>query len=76
MDKEWYKPSEIARLRLITTPTGSTNDTTNYRYIVAQIKSGELKAKVWTHQGKNTDGAEQKPYYLVHRDEIARFNSM
>lgn len=71
MDKQvWFKPSQIAKDRMILDPNGQGN----YRYIIRLIGNGELVAKVWTHKGRNTEGAEQRPYYMVHIDEIKKFN--
>ena len=61
--QKWLKPSEIKKRGLIVDITGKPN----YRHILRLIHRGELKAKVWAKQG-------QKPYYVVHVDEIYRYN--
>lgn len=63
MEQKWYKPSQIAKEGLILSPSGKPN----YRYVLRLIKLGKLKAKEWTRQG-------DKPYFMVHIDEIKRFN--
>lgn len=64
MEKQiWYKPSAIAKEGLILDPSGNPN----YRYVLRLIKQGKLKAKEWAKQG-------DKPYFMVHIDEIKRFN--
>jgi hypothetical protein len=68
-NQTWYKPSQIVKEGLILAPNGKPN----YRYVIRMIKSGALKAKVWTQQGKNT-GTSVKDYYMVHIDDIKKFN--
>jgi hypothetical protein len=68
-EQVWFKPSQIVKDGMILDMNGKPN----YRYVIRLIKSGELKAKVWTQQGKNT-GTSVKDYYMVHRDDITAFN--
>lgn len=71
----WFKPSQIVKDGLITAP-GSSNYHTNYRYVLRLIKSGELASKVWTAKGIKSNSPEhQTSYYMVHIDEINRYNS-
>lgn len=63
-NQEWLKPSQIAQNGLITNTKGNAD----YRFVVRLIKSGKLKAKVYTN---TKDG---KQYWLVHRSEIEKYN--
>ena len=62
--QEWFKPSVIAKQNMITNSKGLGD----YGYVVRLIKRGHLKARAWT---STSDG---KKYWLVHIDEINRFN--
>lgn len=62
-DKQLYKPSEIAELGLITNSKGKPD----YRYVLRLVTNGNLKAIDYSLTG-------QKAYWLVHIDEIKRFN--
>ena len=68
-EQVWYKPKQIADEGLILDPSGNKS----YRYILRLIKTNQLKAKIWAEQGV-ADGSI-KPYYMVHIDEIRRFNN-
>lgn len=67
LEKEWYRPREIARLRLITNSVNSDSEDSNRYFILKLIRQGKLKAKDY---GTNP----AYPYYVVHRDEIERYN--
>ena len=62
-NKDWLKPSEIAKQGLITNSMGRGD----YRYTLKLISLGKLKARDWSTTG-------DKPYWLVHRTEIDRYN--
>lgn len=64
---QWYRPRDIARLRLITNSVNSDSENSNRHFILKLIKSGKLKAK---NYGSNPD----HPYYLVSADEIDRYH--
>lgn len=68
LEKNWYRPKEIARLRLITNTLNSDKVLSNYDWILDEIKRGNLKAK---NYGKNPD----YPYYLVSAEEIERYRN-
>lgn len=68
LDKKWYRPKEIARLRLITNTLDSDKELSNYDFILDQIKRGNLVAK---NYGKNP----KYPYYLVSAAEIERYHN-
>ena len=59
---EWLKPSEIAKNGLITNSKGKGD----YRYVLRLIKANKLKARNWALSG-------DKPYFMVHVDEIERY---
>ena len=64
LDKNpWLKPSDIAKRSLIRNSVGKGD----YRYVIRLIKSNKLKARNWAMTG-------DKPYWLVHTDEITRYN--
>ena len=58
----YLRPSEIAKQKLITNSKGNGD----YRYVLRLIESGRLKAKDRVLSG-------DKPYYVVHKDEIERY---
>ena len=64
---KWYKPSEIAKRRLITNSVNSENVRSNNHFILELIKSGKLKAK---NYGSNPD----YPHYLISEKEIERYH--
>jgi hypothetical protein len=66
--QKWLKPSEIAQKGLIRDSKGTAGYSSAYRHILRLINSGRLKSKVWAHQG-------DKPYFVVHVDEIHKYNS-
>ena len=68
LEKKWYRPKEIARLRLITNTLDSEKELSNYDYILDLIKRGQLQAK---NYGKNP----KYPYYLVSAAEITRYRN-
>lgn len=68
LEKKWYRPKEIARLRLITNTLDSDKELSNYDYILDLIKRGQLQAK---NYGKNP----KYPYYLVSASEIQRYRN-
>ena len=61
--KQFYKPSEIAKLGLIKNSVGKGD----YRFVLRLITRGDLVAEKWNVSG-------DKPYYVVSHDEIDRFN--
>lgn len=67
MEKQYYRPREIAKLRLIKNTANSNSEASVYDYILKQIKVGNLKA---VNHGTNPS----HPYYTVSADEIKRFN--
>lgn len=67
-EKEYYRPREIAKLRLIKNTAGASTEASIYDYVLKQIKIGNLKA---VNHGTNPD----KPYYTVSMAEIERFNN-
>lgn len=66
-DKEWYRPREIARLRLITNSLDSDKESANYDFILEEIKRGNLKAR-------NYSKSEYRPYWLVSAKEIRAYH--
>lgn len=68
LEKNWYRPKEIAEMRLITNTLDSEKVLSNYDFILDQIKRGLLKAK---NYGKNP----KYPYYLVSAAEIKRYRN-
>jgi len=64
INKEWFKPSELAKYNLITNSKGKGD----YRYVLKLIKNGKLKARDWSSTGN-------KPYWLVHWTEITNYNN-
>lgn len=68
--KNWLKPSEIAELGLIVNSKGKAD----YRFIVRLINQGKLKAKTWASADYSAHGQATRNYYLVHVDEIAKYN--
>lgn len=68
LEKNWYRPKEIAKLGLITNTLNSDKVLSNYDWILDEIKRGNLKAK---NYGKNP----KYPYYLVSAAEIKRYRS-
>lgn len=67
-DKEWYRPREIAQLRLITNSLDSDKESANYDWILEEIKRGNLKAR-------NYSKSEYRPYWLVSAKEIERYRN-
>lgn len=67
-NQEWFKPSEIARQKLITRKFGSNEYHSLYRTIIALIKSGTLPARIWTEQGTGTP--HHRAQYMVHINDI------
>lgn len=67
--QEWFKPKAIADRGLILDSNGNKS----YRHVLRLIKSGKLKAKVWTQQGIG-DGSK-KDYFMVSAEEIHRYNT-
>lgn len=61
--KRFFKPQEIADLRLIVNSMGKGDN----RFVLKLIKDGTLKAV-------QTNVSEVKPYYAVSEDEIVRYN--
>lgn len=61
--KQWLKPSEIANMSLIVNSKGRGD----YRYVLRLIKNGKLKARDWSQAG-------EKPYWLVHVEDIDKYN--
>lgn len=67
--QEWFKPKTIAEQGLILDSNGNKS----YRHILRLIKNGKLKARIWAQQ--DIGNGQQKDYYMVHIDEILRYNS-
>lgn len=67
LTKEWYRPREIARLRLITNSLDSDKESANYDFILEEIKRGNLKAR-------NYSKSEYRPYWLVSAKEIQAYH--
>lgn len=65
--KKWYRPREIARLRLITNSLDSDKEASNYDFILELIKRGELKAR-------NYSKTEYRKYWLVQGKEITAYH--
>lgn len=63
--KKTYRPSEIARKRLITNSLDSNSYLSNYRFILNEIKAERLKAKNY--------GTKSRSYWLVSEAEIKRY---
>lgn len=66
LDKKFYRPREIAKLRLITNSLDSDKESANYDFILELIKRGELKAR-------NYSKTAYRPYWLVSAAEIKRY---
>jgi len=66
LEKDWYRPREIARLRLITNSLDSHKESANYDFIIELIKRGELKAR-------NYSKTDYRPYWLVSAKEIKAY---
>lgn len=66
LTKTWYRPREIAKLRLITNSVDSEKESSNYDFILELIKRGELKAR-------NYSKSDYRPYWLVSAKEIERY---
>lgn len=66
----WYKPSQIVKDKMILDLKGQPN----YRFVLRLINSGELPAKVWTVNGKNTENGEKRNQFVVHIDDIRAYN--
>lgn len=64
--KKWYRPREIAQLRLITNSLDSDKEASNYDFILELIKRGELKAR-------NYSKTEYRKYWLVQGKEIMAY---
>ena len=65
--KKWYRPREIAALGLIRNSTGGDKESSNYNFILVQIKNGSLKAR-------NYAAGSTRPYFLVSEQAIADYN--
>ena len=65
--EKWYRPREIARLRLITNSLDSDKEASNYDFILELIKRGELKAR-------NYSKTEYRKYWLVQGKEITAYH--
>ena len=66
LTKQWYRPREIAKLRMITNSVDSEKESSNYDFILELIKRGELKAR-------NYSKSDYRPYWLVSAKEIERY---
>ena len=64
---KWYRPREIARLRLITNSLDSEKESANYDFILELIKRGELKAR-------NYSKTAYRSYWLVSGKEIQAYH--
>jgi hypothetical protein len=67
LTKQWYRPREIAKLRLITNSVDSDKEASNYDFILELIKRGELKAR-------NYSKSDYRPYWLVSAKEIKAYH--
>lgn len=68
-NKKWYTPREIARLGLIKNSKGDGGTLSgNYSYVLKLIKSGRLKAKVYS-VGKI------RPSFLVSESAIEQYHN-
>ena len=67
--KEWYRPREISKLGLIKNSVASDNEESNRLFILKLIRNNILPAK---NYGLNP----KFKYYLVHRDEIEKYNKL
>lgn len=67
-DHKWYRPRQIAREGLIVSPSGYSNETGNYHYVLRMIKEGHLRAQDYSAVGA-------KPYWIISEAEIKRFNN-
>lgn len=66
--KKWYKPIEIARLRLIQNSNGDqATESSIYVFVHNLIKTGQLKAR-------NYSVGAVRQHYLVSEDEIEKYN--
>lgn len=65
--KKWYRPREIAQLRLITNSLDSDKESANYDFILELIKRGELKAR-------NYSKTSYRSYWLVSGKEIKAYH--
>lgn len=59
------KPRDIAKRGLITNSTGDDNESTNYQFVLKEIKAGRLKARNY--------GTKSRSYWLVSEAEIKRY---
>lgn len=66
LTKEWYRPREIAKLRLITNSLDSEKESANYDFVLELIKRGELAAR-------NYSVSDYRPYWLVSAEEIKAY---
>lgn len=64
---KWYRPREIAKLRLITNSLDSEKESANYDFILELIKRGELKAR-------NYSKTAYRSYWLVSGKEIQAYH--
>lgn len=68
LEKEWYRPREIARLRLITNSLDSHKESSNYDFIIELIKRGELEAH-------NYSKTSYRKYWLVSAKAIEAYHA-
>ncbi len=65
--KRWYKPREIAKLRLIVNSTNGDNENSNYAFVLKLIKTGKLHAKDYS-------AGSGMRLWLVPEEEIERYH--
>lgn len=63
-----YRPRQIAELGLIRNSTGGNNVDSNYIFILREIKSGRLKARNYSKEGKLN-------YWLVSEKAIKDYHA-
>lgn len=69
-NKKWYTPMEVAKLGLIQNSKGDQGTLSgHYNYILELIKSGQLKAKDYSH-------GYQRANWLIGEDEIGRYHEV
>lgn len=65
-NKKWYRPREIAKLGLIKNSRSTDNVDSNYNFILAQIRNGNLDAKNY--------GGGSVSYWIVSEDAINEYH--
>lgn len=65
--QRWYRPREIAQLKLIVNTVGGENEQSNYNYILNLIRTGRLRAKDYS-------AGTKMRLWLVPESEIKRYH--